>query len=109
MISSTFMICSTGKSRCRTATLDGWRKPRRPAELMSVCLPRAQRAVDAKSGIAGGYSIELLPACIRRSRFCTRLSATAGRTVRMRCKAALRHRVRYVIAVSRFLADAARN
>ena len=33
MISSTFMICSTGKSRCRTATLDGWRKPRRPAQL----------------------------------------------------------------------------
>src|SRR5215475_3490855 len=37
------------------------------------------------------------------------VSATVGRTVRKRCKAALRHRVRYVIAIRLFLADAARN
>src|SRR5262249_47913865 len=63
----------------------------------------------AKSDFAGGYLLELLPICIRRFRFCSRLSATVGRTVRKRCKAALRHRVRYVIAIRRFLADAARN
>src|SRR6516164_1751792 len=45
----------------------------------------------------------------RRFRLCSRLSATVGRTVRKRCKAALRHRVRYVIAIRLFLADAARN
>ena len=45
----------------------------------------------------------------RRFRLCSRLSATVGRTVRKCCKAALRHRVRYVIAIRLFLADAARN
>ena len=62
-----------------------------------------------KSGLAGGYLLGLLRICIRRSRRWRRLSTTIGRTVRMRCKAALRHRVRYVIAIRRFLADAARN
>jgi hypothetical protein len=58
---------------------------------------------------AGGYSLELLPARIRRSRFYTGLCATAGRTVRKRGKAVLRHRVRYVTAIRALLADAAIN
>jgi hypothetical protein len=58
---------------------------------------------------AGGYSLELLPARIRRSRFYTGLCATAGRTVRKGGKAVLRHRVRYVTAIRRLLADAAIN
>jgi hypothetical protein len=42
MIGSTFVICWTGKPHCRNATLHGWPKLRRPAQLTSVCLPRAQ-------------------------------------------------------------------
>src|SRR5262245_29648253 len=75
---------------------------------VSLFTTRAARR-RSKSGFAGGYLLELLPICIRRFRSCSRLSATVGRTVRKRCKAALRHRVRYVIAIGRFLADAARD
>jgi hypothetical protein len=85
-------------------------EPGRRAQPMSVCLPRAQRAVKREGpAFAGGYSLELLPACIRRSRFYTGLCVTAGRTVRKRGKAVLRRRVRYVTAIRRLLADAAIN
>src|SRR5262249_47777453 len=66
-------------------------------------------APQKETRLVRGYLPEPLPICIRRFRFCSRLSATVGRTVRKRCKAALRHCVRYVIAIRRFLADAARN
>src|SRR5262249_3180298 len=79
-----------------------------PAQL-TVCLPRAQPAVERSPALPGGYLLELLPICIRRFRFCSRLSATVGSTVRKRCNAALRHRVRHVIAISRFLADSRRS
>src|SRR5262247_4637942 len=49
MIGSTFVISWTGKPRRRNATLHGWRKLCRPAQLMSVCLPRAQPAVERES------------------------------------------------------------
>jgi len=67
--------------------------------------PAAERSPACR-----GYLVEVLPVCSRRCRCCTHMSATVGRTVRKRCKAALRvHRVRYVIIISRFLADAAGN
>src|SRR5262249_39897535 len=56
MISSTFVICSTGKSRRRTAKLKtayGWRNLRRPAQPRSVCLPRAQPAVERSPTLPG--------------------------------------------------------
>jgi len=64
MISSTFVICWTGKSRCRNAmlkTAHGWRKLRREAQLMSVCLRRAQPAVERSPALPGktylGFSL----------------------------------------------------
>src|SRR6516225_8163174 len=56
MISSTFVICWTGKSRCRNGllkTAHGWQKLRRPAQLMSVCLARAQPAVEQSPALPG--------------------------------------------------------
>ena len=56
MISSTFVICWTGKSRCRNGmlkTADCWRKLRRPVQLMAVLLPRAQPAVERSPALPG--------------------------------------------------------
>jgi len=63
LISSTFVIW-TGKSRCRNAmlkTAHGWRKLRHEAQLISVCLPRAQPAVEQSRALPGetylGFSL----------------------------------------------------
>src|SRR6516225_9964228 len=56
MISSTFVTCSTGKSRRGTAMLKiayRWRNLRRPAQPMSICLPRAQPAVERSPTLPG--------------------------------------------------------
>jgi hypothetical protein len=53
MIGSTFVICWIGKPRCRNATLHGWPKLRHPAQLTSVCLPRAQPAVERSPASPG--------------------------------------------------------
>jgi hypothetical protein len=98
------------ETRCRNAlrSTDGGSRGVERNRCRSVCRALIGRRAR-RSAFAGRYSLELLPACIRRSRFYTGLCATAGRTVHKRGKAVLRHRVRYVTNISRSLADVAIN
>jgi hypothetical protein len=79
----------------------------------SGCRVRASGIhLAALSGTSTVSLVGLVPGCIRRSSRWRILLATASRTVRKRCEAALRaHRVRQVmaLAIGRILTNAARN